>query len=355
MTDLQDFIKGIEKPKKLDVDYGFAAVGLDHGHINGMCASLIEAGATLLYVYDRDPKKAEALAAKHGAVVVDDIRRIYEDNRVKLVASAGIPNERGPLGCDVMRHGRDYFVDKAPFTTLEQLSDAEKVCAETGRKYFVYYSERLQSECSILAGYLLEAGFIGKLVNLIGTGPHRIGLPARPGWFFEKEKYGGILCDIGSHQAEQFLYYSGCDDAKVTHSAIGNFKYPGYPELDDFGEMHLTAANGVTGYHRVDWYTPDGLKSWGDGRCYLEGTEGFIEMRKNVDITVGGGNKLYLTGADGEFVIDARGTTGFPYFTALIRDSLERTETAMTQSHAFAAARLCLEAQKNAVELTGRK
>ena len=151
MTNLQEFVQSIVKPVRLEVEYGFAAVGLDHGHINSMCSSLIEAGAVLLYVYDRDREKAEALAVRHGAVVVDDIRRIYEDDRVKLVASAGIPSERGPLGCDVMRHGRDYFVDKAPFTTLEQLAEAERVCAETGRKYFVFYSERLQSECSVLA------------------------------------------------------------------------------------------------------------------------------------------------------------------------------------------------------------
>ena len=337
-------------------EFCFAAAGLDHGHIDGMTAELIRAGAKLLYVYDRDSGKAERMAAKYGAAAVRDFDEIFEDERVKLVASAAIPNERGPLGCEVMRRGRDYFVDKCPFTTLEQLAEAKRTAAETGKHYFCDYSERLHSEVSILAGYLVEAGFIGKVVNLIGTGPHRLSGASRPDWFFRRAQYGGILTDIGSHQAEQFLFYSGCDRAKVTHSAIGNFDNPDTPELDDFGEMHLTAENGVTGYHRVDWYTPDGLRTWGDGRCVLEGTKGFIEMRKYNDLTRGGGNLLFLVNDDGEFRLDAGGTTGFPFFGEMILDCLsgEWTGRAMSAEHTFAAAELSLLAQRDAVELTGR-
>ena len=189
-------------------------------------------------------------------------------------------------------------------------------------------------------------------MNIIGTGPHTINAPTRPEWFFDRKRYGGILCDIGSHQAEQFLYYSGSDRARVDDSSIGNFRYNEYPELDDFGDMHLTAANGVTGYHRVDWLSPRGLKSWGDGRCVIEGTKGYIEMRKNIDLTVGGGNILYLVNDDGEFRIDAGGKVGAPFFRDMILDCLNGTENAMTQSHIFAAARVSLIAQENARDLT---
>lgn len=358
MTDLNSFAEKIKKPVPVakGEEFCFAAARLDHGHIHSMVSELIAAGAKLLYVYDSDIKRAESMAKRYGAKVVDTLERIYEDKRVKMVASAAVPSERGPLGCDVMRHGMDYFVDKSPFTTLEQLEEAKKVCAETKRRYFVFFSERLHNECSILAGELIKAGMIGKVVNFIGTGPHRISLPTRPDWFFERKKYGGILTDIGSHQVEQFLYYTDCDDVTVTSSAIGNFKYPEYPELDDFGEMHLRAKTGATGYHRIDWYTPDGLKSWGDGRCIIEGTDGFIELRKNIDITItGAGNRLYLVNNDGEYFIDVNGKTGFPFFGDMILDSLEGTERAMTQEHIFKAAEISMIAQKTAVELTGRE
>lgn len=351
---INEYIDGIKKPCRVvdGEDFCFAAVGLEHGHINSMCRGLVDAGAKLLYVCDRDRKKAEEIANQFGAAVASSLDEICEDKRIRLIASAAIPSERAALGCEVMRRGIDYFTDKAPFTTLAQLITAERTVHETGRRYFVYYSERVQSECSILAGYILNEGFIGKVVNIIGTGPHSLKPETRPNWFFEREKYGGILCDIGSHQAEQFLFYSGSDFAQVVSSSVGNFRFGDYPELDDFGDMHLTADNGVTGYHRVDWLSPNGLKTWGDGRCTINGTHGYIELRKNIDLTVGGGNILYLVNDDGEFRINANGTTGLPFFGELILDSLNGTEKAMTQRHIFAAARLSLIAQANARELT---
>lgn len=352
--DVYELLKGVKKPGRVvsGEEFCFAAVGLDHGHIGGMCAGLAEAGAKLLYVCDRDTKKAEELAAKYGAVVKNSLDEICADSRVRMIASAAIPSERCEIGCEVMRRGLDYFVDKAPFTTLGQLVTAEKTASETGRRYFVYYSERLHSECSVFAGYLIDEGFIGRVVNIIGTGPHTINAPTRPEWFFERDKYGGILCDIGSHQAEQFLYYAGCDMARVDDSSIGNFRYSEYPELDDFGDMHLTSANGVSGYHRVDWLSPSGLKTWGDGRCVIDGTHGYIEMRKNIDLTVGGGNIIYLVNDSGEYRLDVSGKIGAPFFGEMILDCLERSERAMTQEHIFAAARIALIAQKNARELT---
>jgi len=355
--DIREFTRGVKKPQPVvsGEEYCIAAAGLDHGHISGMIGGLAGAGARLLYVYDNDRKRAESLAAKYGAEVVSSMEEIYADRRVKLVCSAAIPSHRGPLGCEVMRHGLDYFADKAPFTTLEQLEEAKKVSRETGRRYFVYYSERLHNESAVMAGYLIREGLIGRVVNVIGTGPHRISLPTRPDWFFSRKDSGGILTDIGSHQAEQFLYYTGCDDVKVVSSAIGNFRFHDYPEFDDFGEMLLEAANGASGYHRVDWYTPDGLGSWGDGRCFIEGTEGFIELRKNIDIAVSRqGNRLLLVNGEGEFSLDCTGVTGFPFFGEMILDSLDGTERAMTVEHISKAAEIALTAQKNAAERTGR-
>ncbi|MBR4204059.1 MAG: Gfo/Idh/MocA family oxidoreductase [Clostridia bacterium] len=354
--ELRDFFASIKKPSPAaeGEDFCFAAAYLDHGHIYGMTAGLAAAGGKLALVVDRDPERGRALAEKYGAKYSPSFDDIFEDRRIRLVASAAIPSERGPLGCEVMRRGLDYFTDKAPFTTLAQLEEAWRVSRGTGRHYFVNYSERLGSECALLAGYLIRAGVIGRVVNVIGTGPHRLNAATRPAWFFEREKTGGILIDIGSHQVEQFLYYADCDEAKVVSSAVGNFSHPEYPGFDDFGDMRLAAANGATGYHRVDWFTPDGLSTWGDGRCFIEGTEGFIELRKFSDLTRGRGDRLFLVNGEGEFSVDARGTTGFPFFSDLIRDSMEGTDRAMPAAHAFAAARLSLIAQRDAANLTPR-
>lgn len=334
-------------------DFVFAAIALDHGHIYGMCNGLIEAGADLKWVFDPDPIKVKAFCQTYPQVkAASSEQEIFADLDVKLIASAAVPSERAALGLRAMDHGKDYFTDKAPFTTLEQLAQVKEKTIATGLKYAVYYSERLHVESAVFAGELIQQGAIGRIVQVIGLGPHRLNAPSRPKWFFELEKYGGILCDIGSHQIEQFLYYAGCDDAQVVHSKVANYNNKAYPELEDYGDATLIGDNGATNYFRVDWLTPTGLGTWGDGRTIILGTEGYIELRKYIDIARDtNGDHLYLVNQQGEKHFELQGKVGYPFFGAFILDCLNRTEYAMTQKHAFKAAELCLKAQQQAVRI----
>ncbi len=329
-------------------DFVIAAAHLDHGHIYGQCGGLTEAGAEIKWVFDPDPAKVQAFVAKYPqARPARSLDEVLEDPAVQLVASAAVTSERAPLGCRVMRAGKDYFTDKAPCTTLEQLAEARRVVGETRRKFAVYYSERLHVECAVHAGELVAAGAIGRVIQTIGTGPHRLNAPSRPAWFFERARYGGILCDIGSHQCEQFLFYTGAKDARVVAASARNVGNPEHPELEDFGECLLAADNGASGYFRVDWFTPEGLGTWGDGRLIILGTEGYIELRKYTDITTDHGpDQLLLVDGQGERRISCAGQVGYPFFGQLILDCLHRTENAMTQAHTFKAAELCLLAQQ---------
>ena len=323
-------------------EFTFAAIGLDHGHIYGMTNGLLEAGATLKWVYDPDPAKVAAYCKCYPqAAAAACEAQIFDDPEVRLIAGACVPGDRAALGIRAMRAGKDYFTDKAPLISLEQLDAARAAVRETGRKYMVCFSERLQSESAVYAGELIRQGAIGRVIQVLGMGPHRLNAPSRPAWFFERARYGGILCDIGSHQIEQFLFYTGATDATVAASKIANYNHPEYPELDDFGDATLIGNNGATGYFRVDWFTPDGLRSWGDGRTFILGTDGYIELRKNLDVGRGG---------DGDHVFWV-GKTGFPFFGQLVLDCLNRTENAMTQEHAFKASELCVRAQLQAVKV----
>jgi predicted dehydrogenase len=339
--------KGKPAPVVKPGEFPFAAVALDHGHIFGQCNGLVEAGGDLRYVHDPDPAKvANFLKTYPQAKPVERLETILDDPAINLVASAAVPCDRGPLGVRVLQAGKDYFVDKCPFTSLDQLDAARKTAAATGKKYMVYYSERLHVESAIFAGQLIAEGAIGRVVSVLGLGPHRLNAPSRPAWFFEKAKYGGILCDIGSHQIEQFLFFAGATDATVTEAAVANVANPNYPELEDYGHANLVADNGATNYFRVDWLTPAGLRTWGDGRTVILGTQGYIELRKYIDLArEATGDHLFLANGQGEKEFSLQGKVGFPYFGQLILDCLNRTENAMTQAHAFKAAELCLKAQ----------
>ncbi len=335
-------------------EFAFAAAHLDHGHIYGQCNGLLEAGAELKWVYDPDATKVAAFQSKYPQVkVARSLDEILADDTIKLVAAAAVPCDRGPLGIRVMQAGKDYFTDKTPFTSLDQLDAAKAAVATTRRKYMVYFSERLHVESAMYATDLVAGGAIGKVIQVIGLGPHRLGKANRPAWFFEKAKFGGILTDIGSHQFEQFLAYTGAKDATVTQAAVGNFANPDKPEFEDFGEASLLGDNGTSNYIRVDWFTPDGLCTWGDGRTVILGTKGYIELRKYVDVARDRtGDNVYIVDDAGERHVNVTGQVGFRFFGQLILDCLNRTETAMTQAHAFKAAELCLRAQLAARKLT---
>ena len=347
----------IPKPVVEAGEFTFAAAHLDHGHIFGMTEGLIGAGGTVKWVYDPDPAKVSEFRGRFPDIrVARSEDEILEDAEIRMVAGAAITSERSSFGLRVMAAGKDYFTDKAPLTTLDQLAAAKEATARTGQKYAVYYSERIHVEAAVLAGHLVEQGAIGRVLHVLGLGPHRIGNGDRPDWFYTRDMYGGILCDIGSHNFEQMLYFTGAADAEIVSANIANYDHPDRPGLDDFGDAHVVMDNGATGYVRVDWFTPGGLSTWGDGRTFILGTDGFIELRKYANLATGEGpGHVFLVDHQGEHRLNATGIVGYPFFGELILDSLNRTENAMTQEHAFKAAELSVLAQNKARVLTGER
>ncbi len=329
----------------------FSVIGINHDHIYGMADALINGGGTLVSVYAREPELLKAFTGRYPSVkIASGEEEILNDSSIQLVASSSIPIERAPLGIRVMKAGKDYMTDKPGILTLSQFTEVKKVQKQTGRIYSIMYSERLGNRASVYAGELVQSGAIGKVVQTIGLGPHRMRPATRPDWFFEPGKAGGVLCDIGSHQCDQFLFYTGSSEAQVSFSQIGNFNTSSYPDFQDFGDMSVRSSH-ATGYIRIDWFTPDGLSTWGDGRTFILGTDGYIEMRKYADIAGRpGGDHLFLINQKETKYFDCS-KVNMPYGEQLVSDVANRTETAMTQAHCFLATELALVAQKNAIKL----
>ncbi len=326
----------------------FGVIGINHNHIYGQVDAVTRAGGELVSMHAKEADLTAEFTKRYSTVkVARSEDEILADQSIQLVLSSAIPDERAAIGTRVMRAGKDYMSDKPGMTTLAQLAEVRRVQAETKRIYSIMYSERFENRATVRAGELVKAGAIGSVVQTIGLGPHRTNISSRPPWFFERERYGGILCDIASHQVDQFLYFTGSTSASVVASQVGNVNHPKYPGLEDFGDMMLRGDKG-TGYVRVDWFTPGGLATWGDGRLTILGTDGFIEIRKNIDIAGrSGGSHLFLVDQKATRYIDCAEVT-LPYGTQLVDDVLNRTETAMTQAHGFLATELVLQAQAQA-------
>lgn len=329
----------------------FAAIGLNHSHIYGQTVALLDAGAELVAVHAEEDDLAAAYIQRFPqARRVADRHEILDDTRIPMIVSATIPDTRAATAIEVMRHGKDVMVDKPGVITQAELAEVRRVQAETGRIFSVCFSERFENRATERASRLVAAGAIGRVVQTVGLGPHALRNNPRPDWFFQRKRYGGILCDIAAHQCDQFLHFTGSTRAEVVASHIANHANPDTPELEDFGEV-LLRGNGGTGYIRVDWYTPKGLGVWGDGRLTILGTEGYIELRKYIDVAGRpGGDHLFLVDGKGMQHIDCSAEP-LPYGQRLIADVLNRTETAMRQEHCFLATELALKAEAMATRV----
>jgi predicted dehydrogenase len=325
----------------------FSVIGLDHAHIYGMTRAVLRGGGELVSFFAADAAQIAAYRKEFGDVkLAASEDEILDDKSIQLVLGAPIPDLRAPLGIRVMKAGKDYLSDKPGITSLAQLAEVRKTIKSTRRKFAIMYSERLEVRSAVFAGELIQQGAIGKVIQTVNLAPHRMNIPSRPAWFFDKARYGGILCDIGSHQADQFVYYTGSKQAHVVAAQTGNVNFPQYPQFEDFGDMIMT-GNGGTGYVRVDWFTPDGLDTWGDGRLFILGSEGYIELRKYTNVASGlkGGNHLYIVDKKQARYIDCD-KVPLPFGPHFVRDVVERTEVAQNQEQALLATELVLKAQK---------
>lgn len=324
-------------------------LGIDHGHIFGMLGGMKEQGCTCDLWWT---KGAAVTENKFQEVFpelekVDDRRRILDDPKIDMVLISAVPNQRAALAIEAMQAGKDVMVDKPGCITLEELADIKRVQKETGRIWSVNFSERFQVPAVAVAERLVEEGAIGRVIQTVNLAPHKQNLKTRPEWYFQRESYGGILADIGSHQVDQFLHFTKSTKVTIGHALVENTTMPDRPGFQDYGEMTLVGDKGH-GYVRLDWFTPDGLPTWGDGRLFLLGTEGTIELRKYTDIgQPHRTNNLYLFNGEKNEYIDCS-KEPLPYFPRLIEDVQNRTETAAPQDHTFLTMEIAISAQMQA-------
>ncbi|SDG15130.1 Gfo/Idh/MocA family protein [Pelagibacterium luteolum] len=330
----------------------FAAIGIDHGHIFDHVKGLTRAGAEFVGYCPKTsiPGLVENFASTYPDAPQIDRETLLADQSIDIICTAAIPRDRAGIAIAAMRAGKDVMSDKPGVTTFDQLDDIKKTVADTGKIFSICFSERHCVRSAVKAGKLIAEGAIGQVIQTIGTGPHRLG-QSRPDWFWKHDAFGGIIVDIASHQIDQFLFYTGSTTGEVVTSQIGNFANPQAPEFEDFGDC-LLRSDKATGYVRVDWFTPDGLPTWGDGRLTIMGTKGYIELRKYIDIAGREGkDHLFLVNDKGVEYIDCANEE-LDYFRQFSADVRDRTETAMTQDHVYEVCRLSLEAQTRATDIS---
>jgi predicted dehydrogenase len=336
----------------------FGVCGMSHDHIHGMIKAIQRGGGELVAAWGLEADKLAIFTERYPHVrMVKAQEAILDDPSLQLVLSSHIANERAGIGVRAMKRGKDFLADKPGVTTLEDLALVRRTVAETGRIYGIMYSERLEVPAAVHAGELIRQGAIGKVIQTINIAPHQIqqgiaggdagGASKRPEWFWNDTQFGGILCDIGSHQIDQFLYYTGSTSAEVVASQVANVRHPNRPHFQDFGDMMLRGNQGF-GYVRLDWFTPDGLGTWGDGRLFILGTDGYIEIRKYTNVAVSqlDNNLFIVDGQRARYIDCSHGP--LPFGPQFVADIVNRTHHAQDQEQCLLAAELSIKAQQNA-------
>jgi predicted dehydrogenase len=326
----------------------FAIIGLDHDHAYNHVRMLQAAGAELAAYYSDKPEQvAEFKRSCPDVPLASSMAAILEDPKIEVIGGSAMPAERAAISMKAMQYGKDVLADKPAVTTLEQLAEIQRVQRETGRIWCLYSNEHYDRRCTLRAGELVAQGAIGRVVQTTGFGPHKTRLRTRPAWFFDRAISGGIIGDIGAHQIEQFLFFTGSKTATIISSQTGNFAHPDYPEFEDYGDVSLEGDGGL-GWFRVDWYTPASIEVPGDIRLFILGTDGYMEMRKYYD-------PAGRPGQEHLFVVDGKGThfvdtTNVPltFGSRFLNDVRNRTETAISQERSFLVTRLATEAQLGA-------
>ncbi|MGA2570305.1 MAG: Gfo/Idh/MocA family oxidoreductase [Terracidiphilus sp.] len=331
----------------------FAVCGMSHDHIYGMIGAVQRGGGELVAAWGGEEDKLAPFRKRFPDVKIAATQdEILDAPGVQLVLTSQIASERAGIAVRAMKHGKDVLSDKPGITTLTDLAAVRKTIAETKRIYAILYSELLEVKAAVYAGELVKQGAIGKVIQTINIAPHQIfqhagnagGSGGRPDWFWVPEQYGGILCDIGSHQVDQFLFFTGSTEAEVVASQVANVRHPDHTRFQDFGDMMLRGNHGF-GYVRLDWFTPDGLGTWGDGRLFILGTDGYIEVRKYTDVGVNRqGNNLFIVDGTQARYIDCDAMP-LPFGPQFVADIVNRTHVAQNEHEALLAAELVIKAQ----------
>jgi predicted dehydrogenase len=327
----------------------FAVIGLSHVHIVAMTHALLNVpGVSCGGFAPEETPIAKGFAGLYRDLPHRSRDELLGDPSIDLILCADVYGHRASVLLAALEAGKHVFVDKPAVTTLDELEAVERAVKVSGKLVFVYFGERLGNPLCVKARQLLSEGRIGRPVNFIGLGPHKLSIEHRPPWMFDPRLYGGILNDIAVHQVELFCWLTR---QKIVgfRSRVGNFATPQYPAFEDFGDVSFEGDGGTAGYARVDWLSPDALPTWGDIRQFLVGTEGTMEIRSTINLGSQDPKPVLLlttrSGAPEQIGVSDVDTAWAPQLVADIRDGVNRLTP---HEETFAALRTVLLMQQRA-------
>ena len=324
----------------------FAVVGARHSHILGQAQALADAGACAAMIWEPDDRAYAAFARAFPDVErVHDLDVILCADAIGFVTAAPIAAERAWLGIQCLEAGKDYLVDKPGVLTRFELEAVQHACERTGRRFIVWFHERLSSPATLAALDLVHAGTIGDLVGCTILAPHQLRPSERPDWFWAPEFAGDIIVDLGSHHFDLLLEATGNAPLEVTSAVADCVHFSEHDGFLDLATVTVVGPNFQATIH-LDWLSPDTLGTWGAGRIFFRGTRGYLEVRREIDLAGRpGSNHLLWVNESGSHREQWDGRT-LRFASDYLADLASGAHTAIDPDRWRQASRLALDASE---------
>ncbi|AJY75158.1 Gfo/Idh/MocA family protein [Paenibacillus beijingensis] len=259
----------------------FSIIGCQHAHIGIFIGEMLELGYSCAGIYEEENHElARSFADKFGIPVVNDKEQLLSDS-VEIVGCASINDEK--IGVIEMceSRGKHIMLDKPAVTSAEGLERLKAVIGRGRIQVGMLLTERFHPAIYTLKQQIKQ-GVLGDIVTIGMRKPHRLDAAKRPAWFFSKRQSGGILIDLLVHDFDLLRWLTG-KEIDTAEGVVGKTILPEHPSFYNTVSLQVVMQEGVVAQLYADWHTPQKSWTWGDGRIFVTGTEGFAELRLSGD------------------------------------------------------------------------
>lgn len=258
----------------------FAIIGCEHAHIEIFMQEMLALGHESTGIYEpNNTQLAKFFADKYQIPLVNDQMQLLQD--VELVGSSAINNEKIDIIERCEQLGKHIMVDKPAVTNRRDYERLQAVMKRGKIEIGMLLTERFHPAVYTLKQQI-DQGVLGELVSIGMRKPHLLNPSKRPAWFFSKERCGGILIDLLIHDYDLLRWFTGSDVIQ-SEGYMAKRTLPEFPDFYDTASVQVLMEGNVTAQLHADWFTPSQSWTWGDGRIFLTGTEGFAELRLSGD------------------------------------------------------------------------
>ena len=217
-----------------------AFAGFRHGHIFSLYNYMKnneEINITGCFEEDEDAKKG-AMEGRDLNFKYDSYEEILNDENVDVVAIGDYYEKRGKMAIEALKHGKHVFCDKPICIKLEELYEIRELSEKNNLQVGCMLDLRYMAQVSKVKE-LLKNDEIGTVHIASVTGQHALGYSTRPHWYYEDNKHGGTINDIGIHGVDLLRFITGKNLTKVDCAKTWNAFADKEPQFKDSAQFMI--------------------------------------------------------------------------------------------------------------------